>query len=57
MRKQNGNYSIDLVQHRQKLRHYNQLDVELAKRKLKFDNPDDDDIIKDIREQMNSIDI
>lgn len=50
-------YSIDLIEHRQKLRHYNQLEVELAKRKFKLDDTDDDDIVQNIKEQMRAIDI
>lgn len=50
-------YSIDLVQYRQMLRHYNQLEVELAKRKFKVDDPADDNIIQSIKDQMRAIDI
>ena len=57
MKDNTDDYSIDLVQYRQMLRHYNQLEVELAIRKFKVDDPADDNIIQNIKDQMRAIDI
>jgi hypothetical protein len=53
----NEDYHIDLVQYRQKLKQYNTLKKELAQRVLEVDEPEDDDVIDDIKEQMRALNI
>lgn len=53
----NDDYHIDLVQYRQKLKQYNTLKSELAQRVLEVEDPKDDEIVQDIKEQIRAIDI
>lgn len=53
----NEDYHIDLVQYRRKLKQYNNLKSELAQRVLEVDDPSQDEIVQDIKEQMRAIDI
>lgn len=53
----NDDYHIDLVQYRRKLKQYNTLKSELAQRVIEVDDPSQDEIVQDIKDQIRTIDL